>query len=383
MFGKPFLLQPGIVPNAGNRKTVLDEPYTLFPDGGALLLKEFPARVRAGDPLFKRESGVVLSPVNGVASLQQSDSETRIRIVQDGVFYQSKELQPRSWKLGEALDAMDAYGLVSLDIKDRPLSSLFRKLQKPKFIVLAPFTRTQDIDYLKILKENRASHLAFLDALKVWFPESEVRDYILDLKSPIKKYMHPWGIPEYFLFKTEKLPFAEFNEVLYLGPETLHHLYRALYGDFPFIERDITLYFVEKNGTLKKANAPLRLRNGQNLKFLFDEYGSKYSAFTLNSFYDYYPVRSVKDGFFWDVRLYHSLILLANHDREKKEFPCVECGECSLNCPTRSNPMALVGYLGEFNSDYCMQCGICTFLCPSSISLRDKIREAKGEIVGN
>lgn len=377
MFAKPFLLKPRTVKDTGIRKTVLDEPYTLAPEGGALLLKEFPARVKVGDPLFQQSSGAVLSPVNGVASLAREENGTKIRITQDGTFPSRKEPQPKRWNKQDACDAMDSLGIVSLDYCEKPLSSFFRNPVPPKIILLSPYTRTQNIDFCSRLSEMSDCHLAFLQALADWFPGVTIRDYISDKKPPVREYSYPWGIPEYFAYRTERIPFQKFSEALYLGPETLYHLYKALFSDFPFIERDASLFFLGKNGGLRKAQKPLAFRNGQNLKFLFEEFRNDFRWFTLNSFYENHPVRSVGESFYFDIRLHSSLILLARHDSNRSEFPCVECGECSLNCPTKANPMALVGFRGKFQPGLCMECGICTFVCPSSISLRDRIRSCK------
>ncbi|PJZ67403.1 oxidoreductase [Leptospira wolffii] len=378
MFTKPFLLQPRTVKETGNRRTVLDEPYTLFPDGDALLLKDFPVRVKVGDHLYKQKSGIVLSPVNGIASLEHGDEGTKIRIVQDGNFIGSKPWTPKSLQRNEVLETMDRLGLVSLDFPDLPLSSYFSSKSQVSLVILSPFSRTQEVDYLPELRKNADCHRHFLEFLKLAFPNANVRDYISgDSKIPIKNFAYPWGIPEYFVFKTEKLPFAAIGEVLYLGPETLYNLYRALFADFPFIEREIGLYFLGKNGGVRRSESTLRIRNGQSLKFLFEEYGELYPKFTVNSFYDQNSVRESKKGFYWDIRQHYSLIFLSRHESDRKEFPCVECGECSLNCPTKANPMALVSSFGNFQAGLCMECGICTFLCPSSISLRDRIRNWK------
>ncbi|TGK07680.1 oxidoreductase [Leptospira semungkisensis] len=377
MFAKPFLLQPRTVKETGNRKTVLDEPYTLFPDRDALLLKDFPVRVKVGDPLYKQNSGIVLSPVNGIASLEHSEEGSKIRIVQDGNFVGSKPWVFRTLQKDEVLETMDRLGLVSLDFPEHSLSSYFRSKTKTKLILLSPFTKTQDVDFLPELKKNSDCHSSFLEVLKAMFPEAKIKDYIFGMKPPIKTYSYPWGIPEYFANQTEKLSFSRIGDVLYIGPETLYNLYRALFADFPFIEREISLYFLGKNGGLRKSESTLRIRNGQSLKFLFEDLGSQYSSFTVNSFYEKHPVRDVQKGFYWDIRQHYSLIFLTRYDSQRKEFPCVECGECSLNCPTKANPMALVSSFGNFQAGLCMECGICTFLCPSSISLRDQIRNWK------
>lgn len=373
MFTKPFLLQPRTVKETGNRRTVLDEPYTLFPDRDALLLKDFPVRVKVGDHLYKQNSGIVISPVNGIASLEHGDEGSKIRIVQDGGFVGSKPWTPRTLEEAEVWESMDRLGLVSLDFPDLSLSSYLRSKKNAKYVILSPFTKTQEVDYLSELSSNPECHAGFLGFLRTQFPNAKIRDYISELKSPLKTYAYPWGIPEYFSFRTEKIAFSKFEEVLYIGPETLYNLYRGLFADFPFIEREIGLYFLGKNGGVRKSASTIRIRNGQSLKFLFEEYETAYPFFTVNSFYDKNTVRDVQKGFYWDIRQYYSLVLLSRHESDRKEFPCVECGECSLNCPTKANPMALVSSFGNFQAGLCMECGICSFLCPSSIPLRERI----------
>lgn len=122
-----FTLIPGLVHGKFSRKTVLEEPFTLFPESGALYLKEFPTRVRAGEPLVRQSVGTLLSPVDGIASLIQGEHSTKIRIVQDGSFQLSGEIQiDPSLKLAEALERMDELGLISLDFPDTTLSSLLK-----------------------------------------------------------------------------------------------------------------------------------------------------------------------------------------------------------------------------------------------------------------
>ncbi|EMO06694.1 hypothetical protein LEP1GSC116_3328 [Leptospira interrogans serovar Icterohaemorrhagiae str. Verdun HP] len=254
-----------------SRKTVLEEPFTLFPESGALYLKEFPTRVFAGEPLVRQSVGTLLSPVDGIASLIQGEHSTKIRIVQDGSFQLSSETRiDSSLKLDQALQRMDELGLVSLDFSNTTLSSLFKTFCST-LIVLSPYTKTQSVDFQKILLEEcRELHIRFLEYLKVWFPEASVKDYIL-FPVPFRKYEYPLGYPQYFVKKALSENVFQKEKILYLGPETLYHLYRALFKKIPYIERNITIYYVGKNGGLKKEESPIKLRDGQSLGFLLSE----------------------------------------------------------------------------------------------------------------
>lgn len=374
-----FTLKPGLVHGKFSRKTVLEEPFTLFPESGALYLKEFPTRVRAGEPLVRQSVGTLLSPVDGIASLIQGEHSTKIRIVQDGSFQLSGEIQiDPSLKLEEALERMDELGLVSLDFPDTTLSSLFKAFRS-SLIVLSPYTKTQSVDFRKILlKECKELHILFLEYIAAWFPGAVIKDHILS-PVPFRKYEYPVGFPQYFVKKAFSEKVFQKEKILYLGPETLYHLYRALFRKIPYIERHISIYYVGKNGDLKKEESPIKFRDGQSLSFLLLEKRKEYPSFTFNSFFDGGEFHSSSEEYFLDIYKHHSIIFVSDKIRERKEFPCIECGECTYNCPLECNPVSLVTGQGRFFANACIECGICTFLCPSRISLRDRIRNAKRE----
>ncbi|TGK32425.1 oxidoreductase [Leptospira gomenensis] len=374
-----FTLKPGLVHGKFSRKTVLEEPFTLFPEPGALYLKEFPTRVRAGEPLVRQSVGTLLSPVDGIASLIQGEHSTKIRIVQDGSFQLLGDQSSDSpLGLDQTLEKMDRTGLISLDFPDTTLSALFRTFQEST-IVLSPYTKTQAVDFKKmIVEEYKTLHIQFLECLSLWFPKASVRDYVLS-PVPFRKYEYPSGFPQYFV----KRAFGEKNfqkeKILYLGPETLYHLYRALFKGIPFIERHISIYYVGKNGGLKKEESPIKFRDGQSLSFLLQEKKREYPNFTFNSFFDGGTFHSSSEEYFLDIYKHHSILFVSGAIREQRELPCTECGECTYNCPLECNPIALVTGQGKFSSSACIECGICTFLCPSGISLRDRIRKTKEE----
>ncbi|EMO75935.1 hypothetical protein LEP1GSC127_4956 [Leptospira kirschneri str. 200801925] len=378
-----FTLKPGLVHGKFSRKTVLEEPFTLFPELGALYLKEFPTRVFAGEPLVRQSVGTLLSPVDGIASLIQGEHSTKIRIVQDGSFQLSGETKiDPSLKLDQALQRMDELGLVSLDFPNTTLSSLFKTFQS-SLIVLSPYIKTQSVDFQKILLEEcKELHIQFLEYLKVWFPEAFIKDYILS-PVPFRKYEYPLGYPQYFVKKALSGKVFRKEKILYLGPETLYHLYRALFKKIPYIERHITIYYVGKNGGLKKEESPIKFRDGQSLGFLLSEKKKEYPNFTFNSFFDGGEFHSSSEEYFLDIYKHHSIIFVSGKIQERNELPCIECGECTYNCPLECNPISLVNGQGKFFTDACIECGICTYLCPSGISIRNKIREVKSRVREN
>ncbi|MBM9579170.1 oxidoreductase [Leptospira sp. 201903070] len=375
-----FTLKPGLVHGNFSRKTVLEEPFTLFPEPGALYLKEFPTRVRAGEPLLKQSVGTLLSPVDGIASLIQGEHSAKIKIVQDGSFQLSNETRiDPSLTLEQALERMDELGLVSLDFADITLSSLFKTFSS-SLIVLSPYTKTQSVDFRKILLEEfKELHIQFLEYLGGWFPGAIVKDFVVN-PVPFRKYEYPMGFPQYFLKKALSQKTFQKENTLYLGPETLYHLYRALFKKIPFIERHISIYYVGKNGGLKKEESPIKFRDGQSLSFLLLEKKKEYPNFTFNSFFDGGEFHSSSEEYYLDIYKHHSILFVAGKIREQKELPCTECGECTYNCPLECNPIALVTGQGKFSSNACIECGICTFLCPSGISLRDKIQKVKTDL---
>lgn len=372
-----FTLIPGLVHGKFSRKTVLEEPFTLFPESGALYLKEFPTRVRAGEPLVRQSVGTLLSPVDGIASLIQGEHSTKIRIVQDGSFQLSGEIQiDPSLKLAEALERMDELGLISLDFPDTTLSSLFKTFRS-SLIVLSPYTKTQSVDFRKILLEEcKELHIQFLECMATWFPGAVIKDYVLS-PVPFRKYEYPIGFPQYFVKRAFSERTFQKENILYLGPETLYHLYRALFRKIPYIERHISIYYVGKNGGLKKEESPIKFRDGQSLSFLLLEKRKEYPSFTFNSFFDGGEFHSSSEEYFLDIYKHHSILFVSGKIREQKELPCIECGECAYNCPLECNPLSLVTGQGRFLANACIECGICTFLCPSRISLRDRIRNVK------
>ena len=76
--------------------------------------------------------------------------------------------------------------------------------------------------------------------------------------------------------------------------------------------------------------------------------------------------------------------------RRRKEDNCIRCGRCADACPMGLEPfllnrLAKAGDLAELEANAiqdCIECGCCLYSCPAYIPLLDRIRIAKGQVMG-
>ena len=67
------------------------------------------------------------------------------------------------------------------------------------------------------------------------------------------------------------------------------------------------------------------------------------------------------------------------------EDPCLRCGECTLNCPARLQPVEIKDAVNAkdldriklLKADKCVECGMCSYVCPSKIEVTEFMRKAK------
>jgi electron transport complex protein RnfC len=81
-------------------------------------------------------------------------------------------------------------------------------------------------------------------------------------------------------------------------------------------------------------------------------------------------------------------IIVAGTDevrQDRREWPCIRCGECAIACPARLQPQDLLlaaraddaAELTALALDECIECGCCDLVCPSHILLTETFRQAK------
>jgi Na+-translocating ferredoxin:NAD+ oxidoreductase RnfC subunit len=278
-------------------------------------------------------------------------------------------------------EKISSLGLVSLDFPGQSLASLLSSLipDRDSFILFAPFTKENLIDYKSKIFEIYSKELSRLKKnIASIFPNVNIIDFLTEKKI---NYRYPEGSPRYFLHKyvgvdiVKEFPKERF---LYLGPETVYHMIRALYHNIPFYERYVSVNIINQSGTLEGETKAFLLKNGLNLSDFLSNFQTKYKYFTVNSFYDKQPVYEIGTEFIFDIYRHHSIIICDRIHFEKTEKLCTDCNDCSYYCPVSANPRAILEKdKSQFNSSVCLECGICSLLCPSHIDLSTRINEIK------
>ena len=84
------------------------------------------------------------------------------------------------------------------------------------------------------------------------------------------------------------------------------------------------------------------------------------------------------------------LYLPAAKTARREASQCIRCGKCADACPMGLEPfllnrLAKVGDMEELENNSvqdCIECGCCLYSCPANIPLLDRIRLAKGQVIG-
>lgn len=347
------------------------------------VLGDFPRRVRLGEVMLRDGDFKVFSPINGIANFDSSKNTIVLRI--DGSLNLKSEFQKKEYAYLELKTKLEELGIVTLDFGTSPFHHLLDKFKGKdgSSIIFAPFTQENFLDYKsKILEKFNIEFQAFKANLIKLFPKSKVMDFLTEKKA-VDEYAYPDGNPRYFLYKYCHFPLlAEIPEedILYIGPETLFHLLHALYYNFPFHERLVSVTIINQKGLLEGDTRVYRIKNGTNLKeflsMIREKYG--YRFFTINSFFDKQPVYEIGADFIYDIYRHHSLIVCEEMFSKDEESVCIDCNDCSYFCPVDANPRALLDKnKSNFDKNICLQCGLCSVFCPAHIDFSNKIMEIK------
>ena len=84
------------------------------------------------------------------------------------------------------------------------------------------------------------------------------------------------------------------------------------------------------------------------------------------------------------------LYLSEETTRRHPEGACIRCGRCADACPMGLEPFLLnrlykagdLEGLEKQSAQNCIECGCCLYSCPAHIPLLDRIRQAKGQVMG-
>lgn len=349
-------------------------------------LGDFPRRVKIGEILLSRGEFFILSPVDGIAELESFKKKIKIRL--DGRLNSPTEYNLREFSFTELKEKLKNLGIVSLDQKATlPIHVLLQDFQdsEDSMIVFSPFTESNFIDFKnKILEKYRAEFLAFVENIKKIFPKSKIYNFLLDTQN-FQEYNYPEGDPNFFLSKycgkslNSKL---DFRKILYLGPETTYYMIQALYYSLPFIERLISIHIINHNGFLEGEPKIYKIKNGTNITTFLSMIREKYSYkyFTINSFFEKYPVYEIGAEFVFDIYS-HNAFIICEDIITSKETVCIDCNDCNYFCPVYANPRELLNRNKSlFLAEKCIECGLCSVFCPSHIDFSRRIKELKEEL---
>jgi electron transport complex protein RnfC len=158
---------------------------------------------------------------------------------------------------------------------------------------------------------------------------------------------------------------------------TIYAISEAINYDKPLIDRIVTF---SGEGIKKPCNIKVKIgtKIGDILKYLGGTYKN---------------VRIVKGGVMMgniasldEVILATTNSVLALPKLEAIELPCIKCGKCSNNCPSKLSPILIkqnkdnLKALKYLNPKDCIECGICSYICPSKIDICADIIETKEKL---
>lgn len=336
-----------------------------------------------GDTLFVKEDNKFLSPANGIVIPEDIQDKHFVKITQDGGLEPPHDYAEIATDRNTFYNLLDKNGIHSLDFEELNLLSLFKRFWETEGseLILSPFSLYQTPNFRTLVwKDYPKEWQKLLELLAKIFPGKKIHNYWdrQDLT-----YSHPGGIPEYFSHKIAGFDILgetqkDKGRIFYLGAETIWHLIRGIYYDLPFTRRHLTVYCVDKNGKLDGKERHFLLSNGQSFHFLETIFTKEYEYYSLDHYFSPSKIIHKKEKRYFDIFKNTIAIFYASKPRMTQELPCSECWECSLHCPTDSNPVGLILESQDFDLKTCVMCGLCNLYCPSGIDLRQKILQKAG-----
>ena len=339
----------------------------------------FPRRVVIGETLFKENNYKILSPVNGIAYLDPTQSLVSLRI--DGNLNFKPSYLRREFSILELKQKLDEMGIVSLDFPGELFSHFIELFSgsNNSVIVLSPITSENNIDFKNMIFSQLKPELEmFKKNLEKSFPNSKILDFLTE-KKVIYKY--PDGLYKLFLKKycgITNIVNPDHKNIFFIGPETIYYILQALYYNIPFHERIISVNLINKKGKFEGETKYFRIKNGTNLseflKIMKDKFN--YNYFSINSIYKSEAVFEIINNFIYDIYSYDSFYICETKSINNAEGICIECGDCNYYCPVNAKPFSLLSKdKNEFVKSACLECGLCSVFCPAKIDFHSKIKQ--------
>jgi ferredoxin len=373
---KKFFLKEGVV----YQEISVDGPFHFLLSHDSVLIGEYPRRVSIGEILYTTNSHKTLSPVEGLAYSKPENNLLQIYV--DGALASIPNRDKNEFsQLAELTERIDELALPSIDFKV-PLKEYFDRFQNktPKGIVFSPFTRNNTLDYHSLILKEFGDDLGeFISLFNKLFPSIPIYDFVQN--RPNFSFQHPFGIPEFFIRKfvmggQYSRSKKEEDDYIYFGAETLYHFLKGYFFGIPFTRRMCIVHLFSRSGNLSRQKYVFNLMNGQSLNFISSKFKEKFKFFSFDYIYDEPKFEEFNKKYYYDIEKHSDIVLYPKGPSTQIEFPCTGCLECNYFCPTHANPFSLVfDNANNFKLDSCIECGICSVYCPSGIDLKKKIEK--------
>ena len=160
---------------------------------------------------------------------------------------------------------------------------------------------------------------------------------------------------------------------------TIYAIGEALFYQKPLLDRIVTF-----SGENMKKPCNMQVKVGTKISTILEKIGvCSESTLILGG-----PMMGRELDLEHDVILPSTASVLALPPKEIEESPCMRCGKCTENCPSKIAPILIrenkdnMEVLKHLNPEACIACGICSYICPAKILVRDAVQEAKDRMRG-
>jgi len=156
------------------------------------------------------------------------------------------------------------------------------------------------------------------------------------------------------------------EDALVLGTEEIFDIYNVLKRAMPVTEKFITI-----SGNAVTPSAVIKVKIGTLLSEIFIsnfDFTTEEVDVYINGIMKGQLVTTLK--YVVDSNIEG---LVIQKKTKHTEEPCINCGQCSKNCPKKLNPKYVADHHGKVKSEYtkdCIQCGLCNHVCPSNRDLK-------------